>query len=121
MQQWIGTILPLTLSKDLYNNHNLTVVGTIQKNRRHVPKELKTVTGKQPKTSKFAWSDSVMLVSHIPKPNKNVMILSTMHCQPDLSQREDNAPQIILFYNSTKGGVDVVDQMIDAYHVQSGF
>ena len=46
------------------------------------------------------------------------MILSTMHCQPDLSQREDNAPEVILFYNSTKGGVDVVDQMIDAYRAK---
>ena len=56
-----------------------------------------------------------MLASHIPKPKKNVLMLSTMHAQPDISQREDRAPEIILFYNETKGGVDTVDQMIDNY------
>ncbi len=88
---------------------------TIQKNQCHVPEVLKTLTGRDIKTSKFAWSDSVMLVSHIPKQNKNVLLLSTTHRQPDVSQTEYRKPEVNLFCNATKGGVDVMDQMIDAY------
>ncbi len=107
------------LAKDLYQNHQLTVVGTVQKNRQHVPEELKDVQGREPKTCLFAWDSPVMMVSHIPKPRKNVLLLSTMHSQPDISQRENRAPEVNLFYNSTKGGVDVVDQMIDIYRCKA--
>ena len=44
-----------------------------------------------------------------------MLLLSTMHSQLDISLTETQKPEINLFYNSTKGGVDVVDQMIDCY------
>ena len=59
------------------------------------------------------------LVSYIPNKDKVVLLTSTMHH----SKRIDNAtgeqkkPEIITFYNVTKGGVDVVDEMCGNYSV----
>ena len=44
--------------------------------------------------------------------------MSTEHTQPEISDREDKKPDIILDYNSYKGGVDPVDQMLDTYPAQ---
>ena len=60
-----------------------------------------------------------MMCSYIPKPNKNVLMLSTLTNQPEISQRFDRKPEIILDYNAKKGGVDTVDQMIDTYRVKA--
>jgi Transposase IS4 len=56
------------------------------------------------------------MLSYVPKHNKNALLLSTQHDQPDISQRADRKPVVILAYNEGKaGGVDVVDKMIDTY------
>jgi hypothetical protein len=51
----------------------------------------------------------------VPKPKKNVLLLSTQHDEPDISQRPDHKPEVILAYNEGKGGIDIVDKMIDTY------
>jgi hypothetical protein len=106
------------LATELYKNHNLTVLGTINSNRRHVPDELKCDRGRLAFSTLFAWNDSVMIASYVPKPRKVVLMLSTEHDQPDISQRSDRKPVVILDYNATKGGVDTVDQMIDIYQTK---
>jgi hypothetical protein len=55
------------------------------------------------------------MVSYVPKPGKAVIMLSTMHRDAVVSSREDKKPEIILQYNSAKGGVDTLDQMAGAY------
>lgn len=52
------------------------------------------------------------------KKNKNVVLLSTMHLEDDTIDEttgEDSKPEIITFYNMTKGGVDVVDKLCSTY------
>ena len=57
------------------------------------------------------------LVSYVPKPRKNVVLMSTQHSTGDIVVEEKNKPEIILFYNQyqTKGGVDTVDWMVKQY------
>ncbi|UYV82204.1 K02A2.6-like [Cordylochernes scorpioides] len=52
------------------------------------------------------------LVSYVPKIGKSVILLSTMHSTTTIDKEtaEQQKPDIITFYNMTKGGVDVVDQ-----------
>lgn len=59
------------------------------------------------------------LVSYVPKKGKNVLLLSTMHNNADIDVESDNLcrPEIISFYNMTKGGVDVVDKLKMEYSV----
>jgi len=59
------------------------------------------------------------IVSYVPKKNKNVLMLSTMHKQGDIDVEsgEQRKPEVITFYNFTKGGVDVVDKLKAEYSV----
>ncbi|XP_072513072.1 polymeric immunoglobulin receptor-like [Salminus brasiliensis] len=49
---------------------------------------------------------------------KNVLVMSTMHKDTSLSTREDMKLQMILEYNSTKGGVDNLDKVTATYSCQ---
>ena len=60
----------------------------------------------------FAFSNGVTLTSHYPKPGKVVLALSTQHTSPMLDGKTSKL-EIILYYNSTKGGVDVIDSMLE--------
>ena len=62
------------LVKRLHDDHNLTMVGTVQKNMQHILEEMKEVKGRDPKTCLFTWDSPAMLESHIPKLQKNVMV-----------------------------------------------
>jgi hypothetical protein len=50
------------------------------------------------------------MVSYVPKRNKMVVLLSTMHERPSLAY-PSRKPEVIEYYNSTKGGVDTFNQM----------
>ena len=70
----------------------------------------------------FGFREKLTLVSYIPKSNskkKNVVLISSMHQDKKIDEPtgEDKKPEIITFYDSTKGGVDVVDMMMDKYSV----
>lgn len=49
-----------------------------------------------------------MLESYIPKKNKNVILLSTMHEIGEVDHTVEKS-NLVLFYNETKGGIDVFD------------
>lgn len=40
--------------------------------------------------------------------------MSTVHEDPAVSEREDRKPEMILYYNRTKGGVDNLDKVFAA-------
>jgi len=59
------------------------------------------------------------LVSYVPRKNKNVIMISKMHDNGliDESSGTENKPKVITYYNSTKGGIDVVDELKGEYSV----
>lgn len=64
----------------------------------------------------FFFYNKTTIVRYVPKKYKLVTLLSTLH--HDRSVREEHPkkiPEIIEYYNSTKGGVDVLDQMVRTY------
>jgi hypothetical protein len=61
----------------------------------------------------FGFDGEKTLVSFVPKKNKAVVLLSTMHRDAAVDV-ETSKPDIILFYNESKGGVDTCDQMVKA-------
>ncbi|KAF2888567.1 hypothetical protein ILUMI_17606, partial [Ignelater luminosus] len=89
----------------------LTVVGTIASTRRDVPLELRpqSLNKSLPGTIRFAFRDKETLVSYVPKRNKFVTVLSSQH--RDIQVTEDK-PEIIMYYNSTKAGVDTLDKCV---------
>ncbi|XP_064809134.1 piggyBac transposable element-derived protein 4-like [Oncorhynchus masou masou] len=60
---------------------NLTMVGTVRKNKAELPPAL----------------------------------LDTLHAEPDVSDRRDRKPALILDYNCNKGGVDNLDKVVGTY------
>jgi hypothetical protein len=58
------------------------------------------------------------MCSYMAKRNKVVCLLSNMH-NPDNNCHNNEVPEIIRFYNHTKGGVDIVDQMAKFYSTKA--
>lgn len=100
-------------------DQNLTVVGTIMNNRKDVPPELRLQSLKDaiPGTIRFAFRDRETLVSYVPKKKKVVTVLSTQHHNMEV---QNDKPEIILYYNSTKAGVDTLDKCVRAYSCRRG-
>ncbi|GBP04944.1 hypothetical protein EVAR_21160_1 [Eumeta japonica] len=50
------------------------------------------------------------MVSYVPKPNKAVVLLSSMHhaAHIDPDSNDQQKPEIIMYYNSTKGGINAL-------------
>lgn len=96
---------------------NLTIVGTLRKNKREIPNEFISVKDREINSSLFGFANNMTLVSYFPKKSKNVILLSTMHHNNsiDASTGEAKKPEIITMYNLTKTGVDTVDEMCGTY------
>nr|XP_022907721.1 piggyBac transposable element-derived protein 4-like [Onthophagus taurus] len=107
MDNWF-TSVPLAdeLLKDPYK---LTILGTLRKNKKEIPTELLNVKGRNPNTSMFCYVRQKTLLSYMPKRQKIVLLLSTLHEGAEITAT--GKPAIIQNYNQTKGGVDTFDQM----------
>ena len=93
----------------------LTMTGTIKQNRREIPPCMRNVKERQLLSTKEVWDAEkrIMLISFVPKRNKNVLMISSMHSHPGI--REDRKPEVIEDYNHGKGGVDVLDSRIEDF------
>ena len=49
---------------------------------------------------------------YVTKKNKTVLILSSMHCNAEVTDDDIRKLEINLFYNQTKGGVDSLVQLV---------
>ncbi|XP_042171318.1 piggyBac transposable element-derived protein 4-like [Oncorhynchus tshawytscha] len=94
---------------------NLTMVGTVRKNKAELPPALLESRGRQVLSSRFAFTPTATLVSYLAKRNKNVLLLSTLHTEGHISDRRDKKPALILDYNCNKGGVDNLDKVVGTY------
>jgi len=67
----------------------------------------------------LGFGKQMTIASYIPKKNKNVIMLSTMHLDGSISEQPEHnsKPEIILFYNNSKTGVDTIDEMCSTYSV----
>lgn len=103
----------------LLEAHNLTAVGTLRKNKAHVPESFKTTRGREECSTMFGFQENIMLISYAPRKNKIVLLLSTFHLTPEIDEEtgDKRKPEVVTFYNATKSGVDVVDELSASYDV----
>jgi len=104
--------MSVNLMRTMKNDYDLTVVGTLRKNKREIP--ISFTRAASAGTARYAYSEKNTLLSYSPKKNKVVLLLSSFHERGRL----DNVaqiPEIVTFYNRTKGGTDTFDQMCHAY------
>lgn len=94
---------------------NLTMVGTIRKNKPELPPQMLIVKNRPVKSSTFLYTADTSLVSYVPKKGKNVVLMSTLHRDGRICDQEHQKPEIIMDYNATKGGVENLDKLVTAY------
>lgn len=101
----------------------VTVVGTLQANRRGIPADIKKTDGRPELSYQVYWSDRnkhMSLHSYVVKTKssgaRNVLLLTTM--KPILAVTKDDGkqkPAIYKLYDFTKGGTDIVDQRAESF------
>ena len=95
---------------------NVTLMGTIRKNKPELPLEMVSTKERKPFTTMFGFQQDCMIVSYCPKKNKIVNLLSTLRSEPKVdTSNERRKPEVILTYNETKAAVDTMDQMTRTY------
>ena len=88
----------------------------MKKNKAEIPKEFLPRKNRVVGSTLFGFQKEKMMLSYVPRKNKSVILLSTLH-DDDEMDHDTRKPQVILDYNETKGGVDKVDKMCAAYSV----
>lgn len=96
---WGKPSIPL-IEKMNEDSYNLTITGTIRKNKTEIPCEM-IAGSKEIPNSKFCFNDKITLLSFTPKKNKIVLLASSFMSSTDIS---NGKPDLILHYNKTKGG-----------------
>lgn len=94
----------------------VALVGTIRKNKPELPPILLQVRQRALFSSIFAFTRTHTAVSYIPRRGKNVLLLSTKHREPAVTDDEKKKPKIIADYNRCKGGVDNLDKVCAIMH-----
>ena len=94
-----------------------TIVGTVRKQRKEIPSVESTMKKASIFSSEILLSDSgCSLTIYKAKKNKIVYILSSMHKDVSIDKNHSKKrPETVEYYNKTKAGVDVLDQM-SRYH-----
>ena len=94
-------------------SNNLTIVGTVMPNRKHLLVELTKKAYRLVGSTLFAFKDDLIMCSWVSKINKLVLLLSTAHQSDKIG--ESGKPEIVEFYNETKAGVDALNQKVRHY------
>ncbi len=91
-------------------------VDTMKKNKAVIGL-LSTQKTRAAHSSVYGFLNEKTLVSYVPKPNKAVILISSKHHTDSIVESSDSKPEIILFYNATKGSVDAFDQQLEKIHL----
>ena len=98
----------------------LTVVGRPKLRRQGIPDAMLSRTGMDDQSVKYAYCEEIksLLVSYVVKKKggwKNVLILSSMHRSVSVTNDARKKPDVIVFYDHTKGGVHVMGKMAGCF------
>lgn len=113
---WYGSV---PLAEDLIQDHKMTLLSTIRKNKKEIPPAFINGRIREECSSLFAYQPNITLLSYVPRKNKVVLLISSLHYSDtiDPESGDKKKPEILTCYNKYKGGVDTVDQMKAAYSV----
>jgi hypothetical protein len=89
----------------------------MKQNKGEIPQKFKPARQRDENSSIFGFTKHLTLVSHVPKKNKSVVLLPSLHHDSAICG-DSGKPQIIEFDNKTKGAVDMLDQICARYSEQ---
>jgi len=96
-----------------------SIVGTISHTGREIPAVLAMERVPLYETTLLRNGDGATLTVYQGKVNKNVLLLSTLHSTTDIGTNRKKLPETVQFYNKTKHGVDILDQMARGYSTRA--
>ncbi|KAJ8893459.1 hypothetical protein PR048_006057 [Dryococelus australis] len=97
---------------------SISLVGTVNRALQEILQSVKT--RKAPLYNTIATKNNeATLTVYQGKKNKNVLALSTLHPNISIGNDHEHLPEIVSFYNATKYGVDVLDQMARKYYAKA--
>ncbi|XP_025754432.1 piggyBac transposable element-derived protein 4-like [Oreochromis niloticus] len=96
-------------------NQGMSVVMELTEGLKELPPQLLRTRERAIFSSAFTFTLTHTVVSYVPRRGKNVLLLSTKHRTPDVSEEEKRKPVIIQDYNRCKGGVDNLDKVVGTY------
>ncbi|XP_014276908.1 piggyBac transposable element-derived protein 4 [Halyomorpha halys] len=85
--------------------NKLTMVGSLRKNKQQIPPSMMLEN-----STRFLYHPDKMIVSFSPQCNKHELLISSKHFTNEIN-RDTSKPKIVEYYNSTKGGVDVLNKL----------
>ena len=85
-------------------------------NRREVPSQFKAAKGRENESTKALYdhSNKILLLSYVPKRNKNVLMMSSSHSSDSITDCHKKLI-VITDYNKRKGGVDTLDENCEEF------
>ena len=87
----------------------LPLVETIRKNKPELPPQFTVAKGRDITSTIFGFQNDATIASYCPKKDCVVNMRSTMHSFAEIaSNSAEKKPKVILYYNSTKSGVDIL-------------
>ncbi|XP_029910704.1 uncharacterized protein LOC115361474 [Myripristis murdjan] len=94
-----------------------SLLGTVSKMKRELPPSAKDQA--ELFSTKVLKCGDATLTIYQGKPRKNVCILSTVHTSVSITDGPKAKPESVIYYNNTKYGVEVLDQMARKYSVKA--
>jgi hypothetical protein len=109
----------LPLAKQLLDMKTM-LVGTIRSNKRDLPQIAKLKKDNMELfTTKVFSTQNCTLTIYKGKPKKKVLLLSSKYKFVSVKNVEKHLPETITYYNKTKFGVDMTDQMARKFSTKS--
>ena len=101
----------------------ISIVGTVRTDRKGIPKEMKELRDREEKSTKNCHSEDnkLLFVLYIDKKKtgkKNIIVLPTMHKSIGVTRDRRKKPKMIVLYDHTKGGADIVDLISSKFSVR---
>ena len=90
---------------------NITVIGTVRKNKPSTNRNFGEKKGKERYSSIFIFTKCTTLVSYILKKDKCIVLQNTLHKNDKVEQNIQRKLEIIIDYNKTKEVHDTLDKM----------
>lgn len=104
----------------------ITMVGTLQSNRKGIPEEIKNTSGREAPSYRCVWELTKQKISlhsyvvHTKSTGKrNVLLLCTVPPIVGVTKDDKRKPAVYKLYDMTKGGTDIVDQRMGSFTSKS--
>ena len=96
-----------------------SLVGNMNRSRRELPPSTAD-TSDELYSTRLLKHDNFTLTVYRCKRSKNVVMMSSLHSCVSVGNDKKKISETVAFYNSTKYGVNVLDQMARKYSVNAG-